>query len=114
MRYTVAWGVALVAVFAVEGTAAARTALPGHATAQRAEDEVTVEIVRESALERIAVFAEVDRAGRSGGHARIDLCHISRHPRDGLPPEQHACPLFIAAAGGEPARLAIPLARSST
>jgi|HubBroStandDraft_6_1064221.scaffolds.fasta_scaffold670370_2 hypothetical protein len=28
--------------------------------------------------------------------ARIRICHISRHPRDGVPAEEHACPLVIA------------------
>jgi hypothetical protein len=28
--------------------------------------------------------------------ARIRICHISRHPRDGMPAEEHACPLVIA------------------
>jgi len=29
---------------------------------------------------------------------RIRICHISRHPRDGVPAEEHACPLLIADA----------------
>jgi hypothetical protein len=30
--------------------------------------------------------------------ARIRVCHISRHPRDGVPATEHACPLVIADA----------------
>jgi hypothetical protein len=29
---------------------------------------------------------------------RIRICHISKHPRDGMPAEEHACPLVIADA----------------
>jgi hypothetical protein len=29
---------------------------------------------------------------------RIRICHISKHPRDGMPAEEHACPLVIAEA----------------
>jgi hypothetical protein len=28
--------------------------------------------------------------------ARIRVCHISRHPRDGVPASEHACPLIVA------------------
>jgi hypothetical protein len=30
--------------------------------------------------------------------ARIRICHISKHPRDGVPATEHACPLIIAEA----------------
>lgn len=30
--------------------------------------------------------------------ARVRVCHISRHPRDGVPATEHACPLVIADA----------------
>jgi|SRR5579863_1490563 hypothetical protein len=30
--------------------------------------------------------------------ARVRVCHISRHPRDGVPATGHACPLVIADA----------------
>jgi len=30
--------------------------------------------------------------------ARIRICHISRHPRDGAPATEHACPLVVADA----------------
>jgi hypothetical protein len=30
--------------------------------------------------------------------AHVRICHISRHPRDGVPAEVHACPLLIAEA----------------
>jgi hypothetical protein len=31
---------------------------------------------------------------------RVRICHISRHPRDGIPAAEHACPLVIADASG--------------
>jgi hypothetical protein len=34
------------------------------------------------------------------GVARIRICHISKHPRDGVPATEHACPLIIAEADG--------------
>jgi hypothetical protein len=99
MRYTVAWGLALVSVFAFEGVSSARTTtLPG---------------LHDSAPASPAVLAEVSHPGGFDGLARIYLCHISHHPRDGLRPEQHACPLFIA-AGSDPAILGIALAQGST
>jgi hypothetical protein len=30
--------------------------------------------------------------------ARARVCHISRHPRDGVPATEHACPLVVADA----------------
>jgi hypothetical protein len=116
MRYAVTWALAFVAIFAVEGTSSARTtARPGRAAGQMFEHDggVMVELAYESAPARPAMFAEMDRSGGIGRLARIYLCHISHHPRDGLRPEQHACPLFIAAAG-KPAILGTTLAQPSS
>jgi hypothetical protein len=116
MRYTVAWGLALVSVLAFEGISSARTTtLPGPAGVQGAEDErpYAVAMLHDSAPARPAVLAEVSRPGGFDDLARIYLCHISHHPRDGLRPEQHACPLFIAATS-KPAILGIALAQGST
>jgi len=42
--------------------------------------------------------------------ARIRICHISRHPRDGMPAAEHACPLVVADAAEvlAPAAVAAP------
>ncbi|HXW33734.1 MAG TPA: hypothetical protein VEJ87_04085 [Acidimicrobiales bacterium] len=43
------------------------------------------------------------------GIARIRICHISRHPRDGVPATEHACPLVVAEADvASPAVVATP------
>ncbi len=36
-------------------------------------------------------------AGEADDHARDRMCHISRHPRDGIGPERHPCPPVVAA-----------------
>jgi hypothetical protein len=42
--------------------------------------------------------ASVIHAPSEDGVARIRICHISKHPRDGVPATEHACPLIIAEA----------------
>jgi hypothetical protein len=87
---------ALVATFlvSIEGVSEARLTAPSLSTAASAG-------VRESSAER--------RSLPELAHERI--CHISRHPRDGMPASEHACPLVVASGAGSSAPAA--LARAS-
>jgi hypothetical protein len=94
-QYFIAPVAALALVLAFEGTSAAKTRaelLP--ATRDLSPVSAPVEAASAPAT---TVAADRDLAN-SALAARIRICHISRHPRDGVPAEEHACPLFIAEA----------------
>lgn len=101
MRYSVTWGLAFASVLALEGTCYARNTAPSvHEWLAQSHDDngYPVEADVDSAPARPALFSDRDRDDGAVAFTRIFLCHISNHPRDGLPPDQHACPLFIALA----------------
>jgi hypothetical protein len=99
MRYRTSCVLAFVSVLAVEGTSYARaTASPDRAWVEESSEDAGAGVgVVDAAPVSGSSFADPDGAEGAVGTARIYvLCHISHHPRDGLRPEQHACPLFIA------------------
>jgi hypothetical protein len=103
MRYSVTWGLALASALALEGTCYARTTASSvherlDQSQSRDDSGSPVETVVDAAPARPALFSDRDRADGAVSFTRIALCHISHHPRDGLPPDLHACPLFIAIA----------------
>jgi hypothetical protein len=99
MRDSVIWGLAFASSLAFEGTAYARTTESSvGALVEESADELAsaIESVLDSAPASLRSSADRERADGTGDLARIALCHISHHPRDGLRPDQHACPLYIA------------------
>jgi|HubBroStandDraft_5_1064220.scaffolds.fasta_scaffold283210_2 hypothetical protein len=111
MRYCATWVLAFTSVLAIESAAYARmTAPPPRAwVVESVEDsEAGVDIlVIDSSLSRRGSYSDGDPADSVVGVAPVHLCHVSHHPRDGLRPEQHACPLFVARAqpaGASPVR----------
>jgi hypothetical protein len=101
MRYRAMCLLAFVSVLAAERTSYARTtASPARAwvVEESGEDVGATVAIVEAAPPGRSSYVDPDRAEVGAGMARINLCHISHHPRDGLRPEQHACPLFIANA----------------
>jgi len=111
MRYCATWVLAFTSVLAIESAANARTTAPS----ARAWLEESVEgseagvdiVVIDSSPSRRGSYGDWDPADSAVGVAPVHLCHISHHPRDGLRPEQHACPLFVARArpaGAPPVR----------
>jgi hypothetical protein len=93
---------ALSLVLAVEGVAAAKTPAAELATSHEASASASQVTSPSAAPVTAAATSASDRefANFVNGPlaARIRICHISRHPRDGMPAEEHACPLFIADA----------------
>jgi hypothetical protein len=101
MRYCATWVLVFASVLPIESIAYARTTSPVRAWIEDSVDETGVDIVViDPAPARGVSYPDRDPAEAAFGSARIHLCHISHHPRDGLRPEEHACPLFIA---GRPA-----------
>jgi hypothetical protein len=102
MRYCATWVLAFTSVLAIDSTAYARTTAPP----ARASVEESVEdseaaadlVVIDSSPARRGSYGEWAPADSAVGIVPVHLCHISHHPRDGLRPEQHACPLFVARA----------------
>jgi hypothetical protein len=87
---------ALALILAFEGTSAAKTRGD---MAPMTEDASHASSAPESMSTAMTKTSSADRdLANSALAARIRVCHISRHPRDGMPPEEHACPLFIAEA----------------
>jgi hypothetical protein len=94
-QYLLAPLAALALLMAFEGTSAAKTQaelVPGAAEMQSSPAPA------EAAKASTTTFAADRDLANSVFAARIRICHISRHPRDGVPAEEHACPLFIADA----------------
>jgi hypothetical protein len=100
MRYrTTCALLAFVSVLAVERTSYALTMeSPARAWLEEPGQDVAASVAIVEAVPGGSSYADHDRVEGAVVMARIDLCHISHHPRDGLRPEQHACPLFIADA----------------
>jgi hypothetical protein len=97
-RVKVAFAVVALSVVAREGVALARTA------------EWAAGGSRPGAFEPAPAGAArgQDRGGppdpAASSASQAPLCHISHHPRDGMPTEQHACPLLVAALDDAPPR----------
>jgi hypothetical protein len=114
MRYCATWVLAFTSVLAIESAAYARTtAPPASAWVEESVEgsEAGVDrIVLNSSPVRRGSYGDWPPAASAVGLAPVPLCHISRHPRDGLSPEQHACPLFLARAqpAGPPPALRHP------
>jgi hypothetical protein len=98
MRYAATLSLAFAAALAVESTCYARTATPARAWGGEPfnEEGAALELVLGSSPAPTASFSHREPGEGTGAEARIYLCHISHHPRDGLRRDQHACPLFIA------------------
>jgi hypothetical protein len=99
MRDSVIWGLAFASILTVEGTSHARTTESSVGAWVEESDEEgasAIESVLDSAPASLRSSSDREPAERPGDLARIVLCHSSHHPRDGLRPDQHACPLFIA------------------
>jgi hypothetical protein len=95
----VGW-LALTSVLTIEGTGYAQTTeFSMRAWIEEPDnDSSTVEVLPDAAPTGLTSSSR-ESADGSVTLRRISLCHISRHPRDGLRPDQHACPLFIAVQG---------------
>jgi len=94
---------ALALLIACEGTSAAKTQAPSlqsHHDASAAAASANTSVSSTSGVEtskpEAATFAANRVLVNSELAARIRICHISHHPLDGVPAEEHACPLFIA------------------
>ena len=91
---------ALALILIFEGTSAAKTQaemVPATQEASHASSPAAAESAA-PATKTFSVSSTDRDLANSALAARIRICHISRHPRDGMPPEEHACPLFIAEA----------------
>jgi hypothetical protein len=101
MRYRTTLGVAVASLLALEGVSFARTpATPVVAQASASTVDATTQARGEAnpaARDTQNEFTSESPVLQSA-NARIRVCHISRHPRDGMRSEEHACPLFIADA----------------
>lgn len=86
MSYTVLPLAAFALILAFEGVSVAKTQ-ESPLAAQRATETST-------SADPADVAAHEDGLVKTAAHARV--CHISRHPRDGMPASEHACPLFVA------------------
>lgn len=82
------WAIVMIAITLFEGVSFARTRWATIAEYAQAEDVVAVDSAHTSATN---VEVPVERLA-----TRIPVCHISRHPRDGIRAELHACPLVLA------------------
>jgi hypothetical protein len=80
--------VVLIPIACCEGVCFARTTL-----ATIAEYAQTAEVVAVDSAHAGATKVEVPVVRLA---TRIPVCHISRHPRDGIRAELHACPLVLA------------------
>jgi len=90
---------ALALVLAFEGAAAAKTQAAEHATIREQSASAPQAVSQDAAPATAAAPLASDHDFANGPLAtRIRICHISRHPRDGVPAEEHACPLLIADA----------------
>ena len=87
MSYTLSSLAALGLILAFEGVSVAKTQ-ESPLAAQRGTETST----SESSVEVGSRDSELTKALA----ARVRVCHISRHPRDGMPASEHACPLFVA------------------
>jgi hypothetical protein len=82
------WSVVMIAIALFEGVSFARTTLSTIAEYAQAGDVVAGDSAHGSVTK---VEVSVERLA-----TRIPVCHISRHPRDGIRAELHACPLVLA------------------
>ncbi len=102
MRYRTTLGVAVASLLALEGVSFARTpATPVVAPASASTVDATIQLpVGANAPSTRATQNEFssESPALQSANTRIRVCHISRHPRDGMRSEEHACPLFIAEA----------------
>jgi hypothetical protein len=93
---------ALALVLVFEGAAAAKTQAAEHATIREQSASAAQTASQDAAPATVAARLASDRdlvvLANSALAMRIRICHISRHPRDGVPAEEHACPLLIADA----------------
>jgi hypothetical protein len=104
-------------VLAFEGAAAAKTHATELATSHEDSASASQGVSPNAApATGTAPFAVDDRDFANSALAtHIRICHISRHPRDGVPAEEHACPLLIAdATQAVIAPATLPSAPSST
>lgn len=89
---------ALALVLAFEGAAAAKTQAAELATSHEAIASAASQSPPAATATATATFAADRDFANSALAAHIRICHISRHPRDGVPAEEHACPLLVADA----------------
>jgi len=98
MSYVVAPFAALALLLAMEGVSAAKTQGALIAAGEQAAADSSATAASVVSALPLPDPGVVSRAAV----ARVRICHISRHPRDGMPASEHACPLFIAEASPGP------------
>jgi hypothetical protein len=103
-QYFIAPVAALAMMLSLEGSSAAKTRadLISAATSGASDASTTTSAVAaDAALEVTPASSQSNEKSDVTNPlfaARIRVCHISRHPRDGMPSEEHACPLLVAQA----------------
>jgi hypothetical protein len=101
-RCGIALGIALASVFELEGLCFAHATSPELLLDPSPRDgsAMTLEVVVVESTPALLPppVSGNDRsdAGEADDHARDRMCHISRHPRDGIQPERHPCPPLVA------------------
>jgi hypothetical protein len=101
-RCGIALGIAVASVFELEGLCFAHATSPELLVDEPARDgsAMTLDAVVVAPALSLPVrpVGEKDRsdAGEADDRGRDRMCHISRHPRDGIRPERHPCPPVVA------------------